>query len=329
MYLTPINSFITKNYNNKSFAALNAPVAFEGQDLKTKVKTVEKTAKLLSSAAAVAGIVSASIASTAAFDGTFFEKPEIHTILKNSLKPYLGREIYVVAKENFIHEPAAFDDYLAYEIRNILLDNGQISDEKVDVLKNAAKEIVIERINNVELPEDFSDIKALNLRGKKVKYSDIILSSDFLRSCVDAGLALKGLPVLTGCTYRQILTKAQLYGITSQRQKEMRYVQVLKGCEEEIKTYVRLGYTVEMLQERYNASAATILKLLKQFCIKTDGQQNIDRLAALMTKDSLLECIQKGMSIKEMARYFKCSNDAVVHKLKNFGLQTEMQKNRS
>lgn len=290
---------------------------FRGRLPKNNIKSMGDAAiKTASAAAAALGI--ASIALAKSNDKPLMDE-NIKSVLKENITPHISAETYFVVRNNFMNDTVELDKYIEYEVKKYIDMHRFRNPEKLILLKDLFKEIVLERINNQTLPKDFSDIPFLK-QDRKLNYSDLILSKKLLETCVKKGMSFNDIASLTNCHISHVQAKAKEYGVLSQKLVYRENVKNLSNYTDEIVNEYENGTSIEKLMQKYNVSVSSITNFLKKHGVKIREQNFVN-----ITEDELRKCLNAGMTTKEMGEYFSCCPQTIANKLAKLGLKTKRQ----
>lgn len=300
-------SLTNKTYNSHG-------TAFSGKVPKVKSVKNAKEAVAVAASAAIAGIAGTAGVPEEISDKTFLEDPAIKYFVKEQLKKYLGQEMYAVVQDNFQNSPELMDSYLKYKIKMLVMDSGELAETKAEYLKEASKEIILERIKKG--PEALSDI---GFNSGTAEYSNLVITPETLWCAKEIGLSLKQFAKLTGCSYQTVLSKSIEYGTTIHTPGVTARYRYLSQQEEDIRAYIKAGYTLSELKYMYGTSESVMLRLLKQFGIRPD-LQNLNSTEEI-NDEELLKLWKKGIPAREMAKKLGCYYETIAGRLCKLGLE--------
>ncbi len=297
--------------NSVQFEQNNISLKFKAKvPVNTLANLGENTIKTASAAAAAVGLAGILMSQK--------EDKSEDDLIKKVLSQYIGRETYIVVKDNFLADEKQLQNYISYKVRMLFKDCNEN-----DYIKSLVKELVLERINDKSKPDDFSEIGFSN--NKKIKYADVVLAEEMLRYYVDKGYSYHSIANHTGCSYKQVLERSKKYQVTSERQQNLQKVaQITKEKAPEIAALVKSGASLESLCGIYNVSVATMLRILDSLKLQTDGQKKLEKVQSI-SMEKIVECWAKGMTTIEIAKFFGCSPETISQRLDKLGLQTKRQ----
>lgn len=307
MYLNSINNNHQKVHNLNFSCKVPKKVASQISD------DVLKKAAIATAAVGLAGIA------MNRNNGT----PE-DLFIKDALRKHIGREVYIVTKNNFIGKPKEFERYMNYHTGVLLKDGLKLDSTKFNHIRNLLQEIVMERVKDKSKPEDFSDIEILPPSEKSLKYADLILTEELLKYYAENDISQPKIAEITGFTPRQVRMRMEKFGVFSKRQRDTQRMEELRSRKAEVEQDVQQGLSIEQIGEKYGVSATGVFSLLKEFELETEGQKRFGKLDEV-SDEEIIDCWKKGMTTHQMAAKFGVSPETVSARLKKMKLQTKRQ----
>lgn len=244
--------------------------------------------------------------------------------IKDALRKHIGREVYIVTKNNFIGKPKEFERYMNYHTGVLLKDGLKLGSTKFNHIRNLMQEVVLERVTDKSKPEDFSDIEILPPSEKSLKYADLILTEELLKYYAENDISQPKIAEITGFTPRQVRMRMEKFGVFSKRQRDTQRMEELRSRKAEVEQDVQQGLSIEQIGEKYGVSATGVFSLLKEFELETEGQKRFGKLDEV-SDEEIIDCLKKGMTTHQMAAKFGVSPETVSARLKKMKLQTKRQ----
>ena len=273
---------------------------------KTVSKLTEDSLKIAAAAALAAGTAGIAINQNAGLDTL----NSVRDFAKENLKQKISRETYIVVKNNFMHSEEALNKYLVYETKKYVKDYDKLDNEKSNYIKDLMKEIILERIYDTSLAEDFSDIKFIPPKEKVFTFKDIFLSKEILETLAEQGLSVAKIAKLLNCGGSTVFRKISEFGIQTERKQHNDRL-ASPEFEKQVLELYKKGLKSYEIAEEVKCSNVNVLEILKRNELQTEYQKKLVKLASPEFADSVVEVYGQTLNVLETARILECDDDTV------------------